>query len=217
MRKRPAPHLWPYIVGVVAVIAVLTWVQFSIKSLGNELDQTRSDNAALANQVRSLGGQPVAEGKPGQRGDAGPQGPQGVQGIQGPPGIQGPRGPIGITGQSPACLLEPSRCVGPKGATGSKGSDGADGTQGPQGDTGAAGTKGDQGVPGVAGKDGVDGQPGVDGTNGTDGKDGAPGADGRGIKSVTCQSDGSWLFAFTDGTTQSVDGPCRAAPLLGNN
>jgi hypothetical protein len=174
----------------------------------NELEQSKADNAALAQQVRSLGGKPVAEGK---QGAAGERGPQGFQGIQGPPGIQGPRGPIGITGRSPACLLEPSRCVGPKGATGSKGSDGnpgENGAQGPQGDTGATGAKGDQGVPGVAGKDGADGAPGVDG------KDGADGKDGRGVQSVACQDNGSWLVTYTDGTTSTPDGSCRVAPLL---
>lgn len=177
----------------------------------NVLEQTRSDNAALAKQVRSLGGQPVAEGKAGARGDQGPQGIPGPQGIQGPPGIQGPRGPIGITGQSPACLLEPSRCVGPKGATGSAGKNGADGTEGPKGDTGATGAKGDQGVPGVDGKNGVDGAPGAPGKDGVDGKD------GRGVQSVTCQTDGSWLITYTDGATSTTDGPCRVPALKVGN
>lgn len=203
MRSR----VWLYTLGVLAVVAALSWVQFSIKSLGNELEQTRSDNAALANQVRSLGGQPVAEGKPGARGDQGPTGPRGIQGIQGPPGIQGPRGPIGVTGQSPQCLIEPTRCVGPKGADGSQG---VQGPQGPQGDTGTTGETGDQGVPGVDGKDGTDGAPGVDG------KDGAAGQDGRGIKSVTCQPDGTWLITYTDDTTSTTNGPCRAVPPIGN-
>ena len=163
----------------------------------NELEQTRADNAALAAQVRSLGGKPVAEGKPGARGDQGPQGPQG---IQGPIGPQGPPGPIGITGQSPRCLLEPTRCVGPKGAAGS---DGEQGTQGPKGDTGATGETGPQGLAGVDGKDG------------TDGRDGANGKDGRGITSVSCQQDGTWLFAYTDNTTQTVDGPCKVQVPVG--
>ena len=157
--------------------------------LWSEIQQTREDNAALANQVRSLGGQPVAEGKPGEKG---------------PPGSPGVQGPIGVTGQSPQCLLEPSKCVGPKGATGSPGQDGSDGETGPAGqtgDTGATGAKGDQGLPGR------------DGVNGVDGKDGA---DGRGIKSVTCQDGGDWLITYTDDTTSTTPG-CRAPALkIGN-
>jgi hypothetical protein len=157
----------------------------------SELEQTKADNAALAAQVRSLGGQPVAEGKPGSQGPPGPQGPQGPEGPQGPPGATGRQGPVGLTGQSPVCLLLPSKCVGPKGADGSDGKDGTDGKDGaqgpagPKGDTGATGPQGDQGVPGVDGKD------------------------GRGVTKVTCQDDGTWLFTFTDGTTQTVDGPCK--------
>ncbi len=194
MRARWLGRDWLYFLGLAALIVSLVWTQATVRSLGHELEQTRADNAALAAQVRSLGGKPVAEPKPGARGDQGPPGPQGPQG---PPGIQGPPGPIGITGQSPRCLLEPTRCVGPKGAVGSQG------TQGSQGDTGATGAKGDQGVPGVDGKDGADGAPGADGKDGVDGKD------GRGIASVACQQDGTWLFTYTDSTTQTVDGPCR--------
>ena len=183
-----------------------------------QLDQSRADNAALADQVRSLGGQPVAEGKPGARGDQGPPGPQGQQGIQGPPGIQGPRGPIGITGQSPACLLEPARCVGPKGAAGQ------DGAQGSQGEPGVDGKTGDQGPAGVAGKDGADGKPGADGTDGTDGTDGAP---GRGITDMDCvdPTDGDyathpdeWRITYDKpfpdgGTVRYARGPCRVPEL----
>ncbi|HEY9415887.1 MAG TPA: hypothetical protein VIQ30_14080 [Pseudonocardia sp.] len=189
--------LWLFAAGVVAVIAALSWVQFSIKSLGDELEQERANNAALANQVRSLGGQPVAEGKPGDKGPPGPPGPQGIQGSpgpQGPPGAPGKQGPIGLPGQSPRCLLEPGRCVGPKGAAGSDGKPGTDGAQGSKGEPGAAGEKGDQGPPGVDGKDGTDG------------------ADGRGVKSVTCQDDGTWLITYTEGEPSTTDGPCRVAP-----
>jgi hypothetical protein len=155
----------------------------------------------VCGKAKEIDERPV--GEKGDPGPAGAQGPIGPQGIQGPPGIQGPRGPIGITGQSPACFLEPSKCVGPKGAAGS---DGEDGTQGPQGDTGATGATGDQGVPGV---DGVDGKDGVDGAAGVDGKD------GRGVKSVTCKDDGTWLITYTDDTTSTTDGPCRVVPPIG--
>jgi hypothetical protein len=64
MRKRPVSRVWLYVIGVVVVIAALTWVQFSIKSLGNELERARSDNAALAKQVKELGGTPVVAPPP---------------------------------------------------------------------------------------------------------------------------------------------------------
>jgi len=203
MRKRPTQRAWAYIAGLAAVVVLFVWTLTSIQSLGDELEQSRSDNAALAKQVRSLGGQPVAEGKPGQRGDQGPMGPQG---IQGPVGPQGPPGPIGITGQSPRCLLEPTRCVGPAGATGAEGGKGATGdtgSQGPQGDTGATGQTGPQGP---------QGEVGPQGPVGVDGKDGK---DGRGVKSITCQDDGDWLITYTDDTTSTTDGPCRAVPPIG--
>lgn len=195
---------WLYAVGAVVVIAVLVWVQFSIKALGNELEQTRSDNAALAAQVRSLGGKPVAEGKTGSQGvpgPPGPQGPQGVQGIQGPPGAPGKQGPIGITGQSPQCLLEPARCVGPKGATGATGADGTDGTDGTDGKDGAQGPAGPKGDTGATGPQGPQGPAG---TNGVDGKD------GRGIESMTCSS-GVWVVTYTDDSTQTTNATCTPA------
>jgi len=188
-----------YFLGFAVLIGVLAWTQFSIKSLGNELEQADADRTALANQVRSLGGQPVAEGKPGARGEPGPQGPPG---IQGPPGVQGPRGPIGVTGQSPQCLLEPSKCVGPKGAAGKDGSDG---------EPGEAGPAGPQGEPGPAG------ETGAQGPAGPQGEPGATGETGRGITKVECQANNTWLFTFTDEQTQTVDGPCRAPALkIGN-
>jgi hypothetical protein len=165
--------------------------------VGNPVD-ARKVFGDVCGKAKEIDERPV--GEKGEPGTPGAQGPQGVQGIQGPPGIRGPRGPIGITGQSPVCLLEPSKCVGPKGAAGS---DGEDGTQGPQGDTGATGAQGDQGVPGVDGKDGTDGAPGADGK------------DGRGITSVTCQEDGTWLITYTDSTTSTTDGPCRVIPPIG--
>lgn len=101
----------------------------------------------------------------------GPTGSAGAPGQTGIPGPMGPRGPQGLPGDSPKCLLEPSRCVGKPGAnstvpgpTGKPGSDstipgpkGADsvvpGPVGPSGDSPAClnepgkcqGEKGEQG------------------------------------------------------------------------
>ena len=75
-----------------------------------------------------------------------------------------------------------------------------------KGDTGEKGEKGDVGAKGdtgATGPAGADGAPGKDGSNGTDG------APGRGITSVTCETDGTWTFTWTDGTTSTVAGPCR--------
>lgn len=198
MRKRPANRTWGYLLGLAALaafIGFLVWTQTSLRSIGDELQQSKADNAALAEQVRSLGGQPVAEAKPGERGDRGPQGIQGPPGPQGPPGITGPQGPIGITGQSPQCLLEPSKCVGPKGAAGVQGPEGPQGDTGPQGETGPQGPAGPQGDPGTTGPAGPQGDP------------------GRGIVSgPTCTGSGQdsyWLTVYTDGTEQRQDGPCR--------
>jgi hypothetical protein len=177
-----------------------------------QLEQSKADNAALANQVKSLGGTPVVEAKPGARGDPGVAGSQGPQGQQGIPGLRGPQGPIGVTGRSPACLLEPSRCVGPKGATGGTGVAGA---QGPQGDTGPGGAKGDTGPAGTDGKPGADGAVGPTGPTGPTGPQGDT---GRGITSgPTCTGDGAdsyWLTKYSDGTEQKQDGPCRTGPAV---
>jgi hypothetical protein len=207
---KPSHELKALLMAIGASLALALFVG-AAAFFWSQLEQTKQDNAALANQVRSLGGQPVAEGKPGDKGPPGPQGPQGVPGLtgpQGPPGAPGKPGPIGITGQSPRCLLEPTRCVGPKGSSGSPGTDGKDGT---------AGKTGPQGPPGVDGKDGTNGVNGQDGAPGKDGSNGLPGADGkdgRGVQSITCQSDGSWLITYTDSTTSTTDGPCRVVPAL---
>lgn len=129
----------------------------------------------------------------------GPQGPQGIEGIQGPAGapgldgVQGPRGPSGARG--------PAGPVGPPGPTGPTGDDGK-AVVGPSGADGAVGP------PGPSGPAGADGKNGANGTNGTNG------SDGRGITSVECVDDDTsvgshWLITYTDGTTQTSDGPCR--------
>lgn len=55
---------------------------------------------------------------------------------------------------------------------------------------------------------------------GADGHDGAdstvPGPAGRGIESVACpdDEDDDWIYSFTDGTTQTIPGPCRVTPIV---
>jgi hypothetical protein len=139
-------------------------------------------------------GDPGAKGDPGDQGPRGvqgamgPQGPAGPQGPQGPPGAPGRTGPIGITGQSPQCLLEPSRCVGAAGPKGDPGPQGSQGEPGAPGETGPQGPAGPQGDPGATGP---------------------TGAAGRGIADTDCQEDGTWLITYTDGTSSTSRGPCR--------
>lgn len=195
-----AKHRRNAIPAALAVLcsAVLALVVGAGSFFWNELEQTRTDNAALANQVRSLGGQPVADGKPGDRGPVGPTGDRGPQGPQGPPGIQGKQGPIGITGQSPRCLLEPTRCVGPKGATGNQGTAG---DQGPQGEPGPAGKAGDQGPAGPQGDTGPAGAKGDQGIQGPAGEQGPAGLDTSRQK---CESMNGELQELTVTTTDPV-------------
>jgi hypothetical protein len=134
-------------------------------------------------EVEPDGTQPqIIIGEPGPRGFTGASGPQG---RTGPPGEIGPRGPLG-----------------PRGPAGADGLDGANGTDG---------VDGEPGTPGADGADGADGAPGADGA------DGADGAPGRGITKVECRTSpdvpndgGDWIFTYTDGTTTTVAGPCRA-------
>lgn len=108
-------------------------------------------------------------------------GPQGAKGEPGQDGVDGSPGAQGIQGVP--------------GLNGKDGRDGADGTNGLNGVDGATGAQGEPGVQGL---------PGVNGTNGTNGKD------GRGLIDVTCDSDGTWTFYYSDGTTSHPTGPCRA-------
>lgn len=50
------------------------------------------------------------------------------------------------------------------------------------------------------------GEPGV---AGKDGQAGAQGPAGRGIKDTDCQDDGTWLIHYSDGATETEQGPCR--------
>lgn len=189
----------------VVVSLLIAGVLGSVALVWQKLDTYSQTQTALANQVKELGGTPVVEPKNGEPGAPGPQGPRGPEGPQGPPGIQGKQGSIGVTGRSPECLLVPTRCVGPKGATGQNG---AVGPQGPKGDTGATGKTGDQGPigpQGEVGPEGKQGPPGIDGTIGPQ---------GRGISDTDCVGTGvesHWVITYTDGSTSTAQGPCRLA------
>lgn len=143
--------------------------------------------ADVESDLTTLTGEPGERGETGLTGAPGAPGPAGPQGPPGPPGDAGTPGPGGVPG-----------------TVGAPGANGTDGTPGARGNPGADGAPGPQGEPGPAGLNGLDGAPGVPGA------EGARGPEGRGISTVTCQADGSWFIAYTDGTTSSTTGPCRA-------
>lgn len=113
--------------------------------------------------------------------------------------LPGPAGKTGATG-----------ATGPSGPVGATGPQGEKGEPGPIGPAGADGT---DGAPGDPGPQGPPGDPGPAGATGPAGPQGPAGADGRGITSVTCQDDGSWLITYTDSTTSTAQGPCKVGLL----
>lgn len=127
-----------------------------------------------------------ATGATGSSGSVGPRGPAGPQGVMGERGQAGPAGPTGAAGEVGKAGID-----GSNGLPGGRGNDGATGAAGPAGADGAPGT------PGAAGATGPQGEPGINGS------------DGRGIQSLTCNEDGSWSVAYTDGTSMVTPGPCR--------
>lgn len=135
---------------------------------------------------------------PGARGADGPVGPRGETGTTGPRGPQGEPGPKGDPG--------------PQGATGATG---AAGTAGARGEAGSAGAKGDAGAAGAPGPQGEPGPQGPAGPPGDIGPVGPAGPAGRGVQSIACQEDTSWLITYTDGATSTTNGPCWAAtPII---
>lgn len=143
---------------LLVVVLLLGWLCVKVVSQDRALTASNDARDALAQQVQSLGGTPVA-GPPGSRGEPG-QSIVGARGPAGPPGRQGDPG-------KPAPTITPS--PGPRGPAGPSGAPGADSTV--PGPTGPPGQDGQDGAPGA---DGQPGQPGEDGADGTDGQDGAP-------------------------------------------
>lgn len=144
------------VAGALLLGMVIAWIILSIQGMRTDLQQKGADVAALAQQVRDLGGKPVAgpRGEPGKT-VVGPQGPKGDQGEPGSPGASGSPGKTGTPGKTGA-TGEPG-AVGP---TGPAGAVGPTGPQGPQGDTGPAGPAGPQGPQGPQGEQGPQGPAG---------------------------------------------------------
>lgn len=159
----------------------------SAVSLAQQVQDACATQGSLDLQGRDLCQQAddVVQGSP----PAGPAGAQGVQGERGFTGAQGIQGRTGPPGE-----------VGP---------DGPIGPRGEQGAQGVAGMDGERGMPGADGNDGVPGPMGPPGPAGTNGKDGPRGV---GIAKVECPASGDWIITLTDGTAQTVTGPCRVPP-----
>lgn len=190
-------------------------------ALRSELAQSRTEAQALAEQVESLGAEPVVTPDP-----AGP--------MPGPAGERGPRGPQGV-GPSPeqvaaavAAYCAGGRCAAPPSdpqVTAAVVAYCAEGRcTGRDGAAGAAGTAGDPGTPGEAGPPGPAGEPGPAPTAeavraavdaycadvGCTGPPGETGPPGRGINALACESavvTGTTRITVTysDGSTQTVD------------
>lgn len=124
---------------VAIVLGVIALVMGALLGALGYVD-LRHDNAALAQQVRQLGGVPLKSPRPGPPGEQGPPGETGRQGVPGEGGAPGRRGAPGKTG--------------PSGAVGASGAPGKDGAEGPQGPPGPAGPKGDPGERGPSGPPG---------------------------------------------------------------
>jgi Collagen triple helix repeat (20 copies) len=184
-----------YAVTVLLGLAAFAFLLILWQAQANDLRVEREYNRALAQQVRDLGGKPVA----------GPPGSQGLPGesVTGPSGLPGKQGEPGASGE-PA----PAPSPGPSGASGRDGVDGSPGAPGAVGPTGPVGSQGEQGVPGAAGQDGQDG---ADGRDGVDGKDGQSCPDGYSLQAPADDPDA--LVCRRDGAPDPSE-PAQGAGLL---
>ena len=148
--------MWALLALVLLGLGLLAVAFFASRAESEGTESAlRGDVAALASQVRGLGGTPVVV----------PSAVVGAPGASGRDGIDGRDGKDGVPGRdgtSPPCLAEPPQCQGKDGTNGS------DAT----------------GVPGQSGKDGADGKDGQDGATGADGTDGRPPAGWRWVDSA---------------------------------
>lgn len=142
------------VVGALALGAVLAWIVLTVSGVTHDLRAETARGDALAEQVRGLGGIPVAgpSGSPGEPGES-VTGPRGEKGDPGEPGRVGPSGLPGKSGSAGA-----SGAPGAVGPTGPVGPAGPPGPQGVQGEAGAMGPQGERGEPGATGERGPAGQ-----------------------------------------------------------
>lgn len=65
MRKRPVVRArWLYGIVFAVLVASFVWTQITVQSLGDDLEKSRADSAALAKQVKQLGGTPTVAPSP---------------------------------------------------------------------------------------------------------------------------------------------------------
>lgn len=223
-RDREFPPRWTIALGVLLIVLLGAWIVYNQVTTTKRADDAANSANALADQVATaceegaveVGGRDICKKadqvkKNVDQGSEGPEGPRGPRGLPGPRStVPGPAGQPGEDG-------EDSDIPGPAGIPGEPGEQGAPGEDsdvpGPAGQAGAPGK--DSSVPGPKGSKGekgdtVTGPPGPKGDKGETGSPGTDGKPGRGISDVSCTADGDWQFTFTDGTTITVDGPCRA-------
>jgi hypothetical protein len=139
-------------VAILFGAATLAAVVTGFLILSQNLSDAHRDNALLAEQVKSMGGTPVA----------GPKGDTGAAGLVGPSGPPGPSGAPGSPGKAAPTITPSPGPTGPPGPSGVAGEPGADST-----------VPGPTGPVGPAGQDAT-GAPGKDGENGQDGQNGSP-------------------------------------------
>ena len=154
----------------LALVALLVgWLCVKVVSQDRDLRSSGRTIDALASQVQSLGGTPVAgaSGLPGRPG----------QDATGSPGAKGEKGDPGPSSTIPG----PS---GSPGATGPAGQPGADSTV-----PGPSGQPGESGESGAAGQNGQDGSDGSDGQNCPDGYSLQP--DPNDPDNLVCRRDGA--------------------------
>ena len=208
------------IILLAVILSLLAWITWDRLQSQRRAELAEATTVSLAEQIQAAcldaevivsdqdvcdrADEVVDEGPPttvsGERGPAGPAGPTGfpgrpgIEGPSGPSGAPGAEGQPGTDGQSIMGTPGPLGLPGAPGSTGEPGSPGADGPAGPPGESGPAGPTGPEGPPGPTG---------------TPGEPGQPGTDGRGVLTLTCQDDGTWLITYTDDTTSTTPGPCR--------
>ena len=178
------------VVGALLLGTAVAWIVLSIQSMNHDLQQKDTAIAALSQQVRDLGGKPVA-GPKGERGES----------VVGPSGPPGPVGPSGEPGPS-----------GSPGRTGEAGADGSAGADGAAGEPGVVGATGPQGEPGPAGPQGEAGPAGPQGPAGEDGTDGQTCPDGYGLQAPSWDPDA--LVCRRDGAPQPSEEPEQGSGLL---
>ena len=137
-----------YWASAVTLFGVVSWSTLTVVGMKQDLGRAEKDRAALAQQVKNMGGTPVAgprgnagvPGRNGRTGDTGATGPRGTDGVNGAPGSSGSNGAKGSDGKAGR--------DGVAGAAGRDGVDGRDGAQGPKGDPGDQGPVGPVGPAG---------------------------------------------------------------------